>query len=490
RCLGPRQRNRRCAVLWIVLSVSLLLLSNRLMTVKAGGRATPSFSVTAQSSRQSDGSLDAGKDPPAVGVFEPVDSTELLLPARRTAAQSIPTRQAPRGSASQTNAAQGDKDLRQLEPGKPIEQKFAGGQSHSYRVTITTGQYLHVVIDQQGIDVALTLFTPDGKQEMDVNLTGIGGLEALSYEASASGDYRITVRALGAATLSGSYQARLEMRASATAQDKQRIVAERLLAEATQLSRQGTAIAEQLLAKAQQALGEWQALGDQYWAAYALNLLGIASRSLNRHENAIGYFEQALKISKEMKDRASEGRSLNNLGNTYYSMRRYEKAVEYYEEALAIRQEVKDRASEGRALNNLGNAYRSMRRNERAIEYYEEALAIRREVKDRTGEGVTLGSLGNAYRSLSRNERAIEYYEQALAIKRDMKDRGGEGATLGSLGLAYQSLSWYEKAIEYYEQTLAIMREVKNRGGEGATLGNLGLAYDSLSRYEKAIEYR
>ena len=350
RCLGPRQKNRQCAVLWIVLSVSLLLLPNRLMTVKAGGRATPSFSVTAQSSRQPDGSQDAGKDPPAVGVFEPVDSTELLLLARRTAAQPIPTRQAPRGRASETNATQGDKDLRQLEPGKPIEQKFAGGQSHSYRVTITTGQYLHVVVDQRGIDVALTLFAPDGKQEMDVNLTGIGGLEALSYEATAIGDYRITVRALGAATLSGSYQARLEMRAAATAQDKQRIAAERLLAEANQLSGRGPAVAEQLLAKAQQALGEWQALGDQYWAAYALSLLGIASRSLNRHDNAIEYFEQALKISKEMKDLPSEGKSLNNLGNTYYSMRRIEKAVEYYEQALAIKREVKNRAGEVTSL--------------------------------------------------------------------------------------------------------------------------------------------
>src|SRR5262245_13570473 len=120
------------------------------------------------------------------------------------------------GGASPNPVAQAEQDVRPLEPGKPIERELACGQSHSYKVTVGAGQYMQVVVDQRGIDVVVTLFAPDGKQEMDVNLTGPGGLEALSYEASASGDYRITVRALGAVTFSGSYQVRLEIRAATT----------------------------------------------------------------------------------------------------------------------------------------------------------------------------------------------------------------------------------------------------------------------------------
>ena len=60
-----------------------------------------------------------------------------------------------------------------------------------------------------------------------------------------------------------------------------------------------------------------------------------------------------------MKDRAGEGGALNNLGIAYANLGRHEKAIGYYEQALAIPREVKDRAGEGIALNNLGIAYKT-----------------------------------------------------------------------------------------------------------------------------------
>src|SRR5262245_17154271 len=180
RYLGPRQRISQCAALWIVLSVSLPLLPYRPMTVKAGGRATSSSSVTTRPTQQPDSPHGAGKDTQAISVSELGEPMELLLSAGQIVAQSIPAWQATHANVGQTSAPQGDKDVRPLEPGKPIEQKLAGGQSHSYRVKLTGGQYLHLVVDQRGIDVEVSLFAPDGKQEAEVNLTGPGGLEALS----------------------------------------------------------------------------------------------------------------------------------------------------------------------------------------------------------------------------------------------------------------------------------------------------------------------
>jgi hypothetical protein len=66
-------------------------------------------------------------------------------------------------------------------------------------------------------------------------------MESLSAEAAASADYRLTIRASGAATVVGSYQVRLEVKAAATAQDKQRMSAERLLDEARTSYQKGAA---------------------------------------------------------------------------------------------------------------------------------------------------------------------------------------------------------------------------------------------------------
>ena len=67
-------------------------------------------------------------------------------------------------SASERGAAQSAQESISLEPGKPVERELSGGQSHSYKITMISGQYLHIVVDQRGIDVAVALFTPDGKK--------------------------------------------------------------------------------------------------------------------------------------------------------------------------------------------------------------------------------------------------------------------------------------------------------------------------------------
>src|SRR5262245_11368220 len=79
-------------------------------------------------------------------------------------------------SASEGSAAQSVQESISLEPGKPVERELSGGQSHSYKITMIPGQYLHVVVEQRGIDVAVALFTPDDKKigEVDSEKATVG----------------------------------------------------------------------------------------------------------------------------------------------------------------------------------------------------------------------------------------------------------------------------------------------------------------------------
>jgi hypothetical protein len=51
-----------------------------------------------------------------------------------------------------------------LEPGKPVERELSGGQSHFYKIAMTSGRYLRITVSQRGIDALVALFTPDGKK--------------------------------------------------------------------------------------------------------------------------------------------------------------------------------------------------------------------------------------------------------------------------------------------------------------------------------------
>src|SRR5262245_22637279 len=82
-----------------------------------------------------------------------------------------------------------------LEPGKPVERELSAGQSHSYMITMISGQYMRIVVEQRGIDVAVALFTPDGKKISEVDSENfIVDTEAFSMIAEAPGAYRIEAR--------------------------------------------------------------------------------------------------------------------------------------------------------------------------------------------------------------------------------------------------------------------------------------------------------
>lgn len=60
----------------------------------------------------------------------------------------------------------------------------------------------------------------------------------------------------------------------------------------------------------------------------------------------------------------------------YSDLGQPEKAIAYYEQALAIHRETKNRRGEGIVLRNIGLAYQDLGEPEKAIEYCGQALEI------------------------------------------------------------------------------------------------------------------
>jgi hypothetical protein len=58
-------------------------------------------------------------------------------------------------SASERGAAPSAQESVPLESGKPAERELSGGQSHSYKIAVISGQYLRILVEQGGIDVAV-----------------------------------------------------------------------------------------------------------------------------------------------------------------------------------------------------------------------------------------------------------------------------------------------------------------------------------------------
>src|SRR5262249_37013769 len=175
--------------------------------------------------------------------------------------------------------AQERQDLRALEPGNPIEKKLAGGEAHSYMVILTAGQFLHVIVDQRGIDVVVALYGPDGQKLTEVDSpNGAQGPEPVFFVSEAAGSYRLEGRALGKNASAGRYEAKITELRAATAQDRSRVAAERAFFEGGQLRAQGTAASlRQALARYEEALTLCRAAGAQLKEGQTFLEMGVIS---------------------------------------------------------------------------------------------------------------------------------------------------------------------------------------------------------------------
>ena len=217
----------------------------------------------------------------------------------------------------------------------------------------------------------------------------------------------------------------------------------------------------------------------------------IEGKELYNKLSIWGYYGEEINIYKRLLGNLDswQGTCLTGLGNAYNSLGEYGKAIDFYQQYLKITREIGDHSGEGISLNNLGNAYENLGEYGKAIDFHQQSLKIKREIGDHSGEGNSLGNLGNAYYSLGEYGKAIDFHQQSLNIAREIGDRNGEGRHLGNMGNAYHSLGEYEKAIDFLQQSLKIKREIGNRSGEGISLGNLGETFLKQEKYKDALKY-
>ena len=217
--------------------------------------------------------------------------------------------------------------------------------------------------------------------------------------------------------------------------------------------------------------------------------LGRAYYKVGDFQKAIEYLERGLKFFKEVENRVEEGRAYRKLGDAYHSLGDFRKAKGYYEKLCKIATELEDRAEEGKAYACLGIAYRDLGNFQKAIDCNERDLKIAREMGDREGEGRAYCNLGRAYHGLGDFRKANDYHKQHLKIAREVGDRAGEGKAYCNLGNTYHMFGDFQKAKEYSKRDLKIAVEVGDKAGEGRAYGNLGKAYYRLGDFQKAIEY-
>jgi tetratricopeptide (TPR) repeat protein len=374
-----------------------------------------------------------------------------------------------------------------LRLGVAVERQLAGGETHAYRVSVSAGQFVRLVVVQKGIDVALRLYAPDGRKLSEVD--NVGREETIFAVADSAGELRVEVVSGVKETPAGVYEIRLDALREASDKDRAAVAAEGLLEEANRLRDQRTAESrQQAILKYEEALLQWRAAGEKRGEALTLEGLGVTYSSIGQLAKAVGCYEQAVLLWHDLGLQLSEAATLTNMGTAHWRAGETKKALESHGRALPLARAAGDPQIEGLVLSNTGAVYWSLGQPLEALKFFGQALPSFQRLGNQRLQAVTLNNIASAYQQLGDLQSASDALTQALALRRAMGDRQGEAAPLNNLGLLYMRLGDLPRALESYNRALEIRRAAGERQWEATVLQGLSVVYLHLGEKERAVE--
>ena len=145
------------------------------------------------------------------------------------------------------------------------------------------------------------------------------------------------------------------------------------------------------------------------------NFFGIADKELALYDDAIYYYNEAI---KDAENNVSKFSPLNNIAVIYIEQKKYEKAIQILESILNENQISKE--SKARVLDNLGFAYFKIGNTDKGHTLMQEGLKIRNEAQDLygiIGSNLHLAQYYSKSNIQKSNEYATKAYEIATKLR-------------------------------------------------------------------------
>ncbi|MFD7583653.1 tetratricopeptide repeat protein, partial [Kitasatospora sp. NPDC059817] len=221
---------------------------------------------------------------------------------------------------------------------------------------------------------------------------------------------------------------------------------------------------------------------DHRAAGRAHFLRGNVALAATRLEEAEAASRLAVAASRSAGDTVILRQALNDLGLVCQFLSRYDEAVGHYDEALLLARELGHRSG---ALVTTVNAALARVRSGRAAEAVpicHEALAELRTRHDDPGRAYTLYVLGLALHGLGQHEEAVTWFGECLAVASAAGLRARAAHARYRMADSLRSLGRTDEALEHAGQALTLCEELGAERDQGHALVVLGRTLADLGR--------
>ena len=239
----------------------------------------------------------------------------------------------------------------------------------------------------------------------------------------------------------------------------------------------------------QQALALSKKIKNNRLVLSSLNDVGVCYIQLNKMDSAIIIFEQGIIVAKQMSDTLRVARILANIGNVYLHKSNRLKAIEYYFQSAGLWETVADQNRLPALYSNINSLLNDQKEYDKALEYGNKAVALAKKIGDDYSTVNALLNLSNTYSDMGKFEIQYELLQEALPLAKKGEDIEQIATVYDDLGDYYFEKRQYQSYLANYLESHNYVLRMGNKYHLCTSFSMLAQVYHKLNQNDKALQY-
>jgi tetratricopeptide (TPR) repeat protein len=217
--------------------------------------------------------------------------------------------------------------------------------------------------------------------------------------------------------------------------------------------------------------------------------LGYDYLLLNRYNDAIGFYEQAIKQASSAEGIASQGDLYWKLGLSYQNSGDLSRAKTNLQKALSAF-EVQDNMRLAAQLRSLfGQVLVNLERYEEAESHLQQSLNAAQRTGDVSTRASALGNFASMHTARGNHDKAIQMAREGLDVVKESKDQRTEGQLHLTLAIAHEAKGDYEAAEQELNSSISIFEKTGDKDLIGRAHERYGKFLADRGRFKEAYDH-
>jgi eukaryotic-like serine/threonine-protein kinase len=218
-----------------------------------------------------------------------------------------------------------------------------------------------------------------------------------------------------------------------------------------------------------------------------LAAMGVAYQYLNKPDDAMRNYQQALEIRKSVGDQKGIASTLGQMAQLQDAQGNFNGALASYKEAIDVERQIGDKTGLARTLMNLGSLYHDHGKYNETLSYTSEALQLYRDTGDELNQAQCLNNIGSAHFNKGEYQDALTYFQQAYQIRDRLRLKQDATVSLHNLAETYVKLGQYDIALSQYLKAKEALRSAGDKTGEALESSSIGALFATQGKYGPAV---